>query len=81
MAEGITINGRHYTATNTNDYERVIIEMIQHERSIYAQLHSSGASAERLLKQQGVIEHYCELLQEFDGIEQVQHLFEPILAK
>ena len=59
MAEGIIINGKSYTAANTNEYERVILEMIQHERGIYAKLQNGGATAERLLKQQGVCEHYC----------------------
>jgi hypothetical protein len=81
MAEGIVVNGKNYTLENTNEYERVILEMIQRERSKYAQLQNSGAAAERLLKQQGVVEHYAELLKDFDGIEAVQHIFEPILAK
>jgi hypothetical protein len=81
MAEGIEINGKNYTAENTNEYQRTILEMIQRERSKYAQLQNSGAATERLLKQQGVIEHYGELLKEFDGIEAVQHIFEPILGK
>ena len=81
MAEGIVINGKSYTAENTNEYERVILEMIQRERGKYTQLQNSGAAAERLLKQQGVVEHYAELLKDFDGIESVQHIFEPILAK
>jgi hypothetical protein len=81
MAEGIVINGKSYTAENTNEYERIILEMIQRERSKYTQLQNSGAAAERLLKQQGVVEHYAELLKDFDGIEAVQHIFEPILAK
>jgi hypothetical protein len=81
MAEGIVINGKSYTAENTNEYERIILEMIQRERSKYTQLQNSGATAERLLKQQGVVEHYAELLKDFDGIEAVQHIFEPILAK
>jgi len=81
MAEGIEINGKIYTFENTNEYQRIIIEMLQHERSKYSQLENSGATKEKLLKQQGVIEHYSELFLEFDGIEAVQHLFEPVLVR
>lgn len=81
MAEGIIINGRTYTSENTNEYQRVILEMLQRERGKYLQLQNSGASTERLLKQQGVIDHYCEMLPDFDGIEAVQHMFEPLLKK
>lgn len=81
MAEGIEVNGRIYTMENTNEYQRIILEMIQRERSKYAQLRNSGATIENLLKQQGVVEHYSALLVDFDGIEAVQHLFEPLLVK
>ena len=81
MAEGIVIGGKNYTAENTNEYQRIILEMIQRERGDYDRLRSSGATAEQLLKKQGVVEHYCEMLKDFDGIEAVQHIFEPILAK
>lgn len=81
MAEGLMLNSKNYTADNTNEYERILLEMIQRERSKYAQLQNSGATAERLLKQEGVVEHYAELLRDFDGIEAVQHIFEPTLAK
>jgi hypothetical protein len=81
MAEGIAVNGRIYTLENTNEYQRIILEMIQRERSKYAQLQNNGATNESLLKQQGVIEHYGAMLVDFDGIEAVQHLFEPLLIK
>jgi|688.fasta_scaffold1734645_2 hypothetical protein len=81
MAAGIAVNGKVYTSENTNEYQRIILEMLQRERGKYAQLENSGATKENLLKQQGVIEHYSTLLLEFDGIEAVQHLFEPLLMK
>lgn len=81
MAEGIAVNGKVYTIENTNEYQRIILEMIQRERNKYTQLENNGATKENLLKQQGVIEHYGALLLEFDGIEAVQHLFEPVLTK
>ncbi len=81
MAEGIEVNGRIYTMENTNEYQRIILEMIQRERGKYVHLRNSGAAIEALLKQQGVIEHYSAMLLDFDGIEAVQHLFEPLLMK
>lgn len=81
MAEGITVNGRQYTLDNTNEYQRIILDMLQRERSKLSRLQSDGAANEKVLKQQGVIEHYIEMLLEYDGIEAVQHLFEPLLMK
>lgn len=81
MAEGIVINNKSYNNSNTNEYQRVILEMIEREQRSYTNLVTSGASNERVLKQQGVVEHYCDMLQDFDGIEAVQHMFEPLLGK
>lgn len=75
----ITVNGKLYTTGNSNEYQRVLLSIIEKEQEIYSQLKANRALRDALIKQKGVVEHYTQMLPLYDGIEHVEHLWEPKL--
>ncbi len=72
----VSVQGKEYNFGNTNEYQRVLLQVISQEQQIYQNMQSQGLPAEQQLKQQGVIEHYCRMLADYDGIEQIAHLWD-----